>query len=97
MAELASNTMRQGTLKDEVVNSLSGADCVFILFNDDFEWDIEDAFKSSESVKIVKSNEELINNLESIDTDEYNFLIMTNKSSIPFVETLEMGLKEYER
>ena len=97
LAELASNTMRQGTLKDEVVNSLSGADRVFILFNDDFEWDIEDAFKSSESVKIVKSNEELINNLESLDTDEYNFLIMTNKSSIPFVETLEMGLKEYER
>jgi len=94
---LASNTMKQGTLKDEVVNSLSGADCVFILFNDDFEWDIEDAFKSSKSVNIVKSNEDLINNLESIDTDEYNFLIMTNKSSIPFLKSLEVRLKKYER
>ena len=94
LAELASNTMRQGTLKDEVVNSLSGADSVFILFNDDFEWDIEAAFKSSESVKIVKSNEELINNLELLDADEYNFLIMTNKSSIPFVESLEVRLKK---
>ena len=45
----------------------------------------------------VKSNEDLINNLESIDTDEYNFLIMTNKSSIPFLESLEVRLKKYER
>ena len=43
----------------------------------------------------MKSNEELINNLESLDADEYNFLIMTNKSSIPFVESLEMGLKDH--
>ena len=89
--------MRQGTLKDEVVNSFSRADSVFILFNDDFEWDIEDAFKSSECVNIVKSNQELINNLELLDTDEYNFLIMTNKTSIPFVKALEVRLKKNER
>jgi UDP-N-acetylmuramate: L-alanyl-gamma-D-glutamyl-meso-diaminopimelate ligase len=97
LAELASNTMRQGTLKDEVVNSFSRADSVFILFNDDFEWDIEDAFKSSESVNIVKSNEDLINNLELLNTDEYNFLIMTNKTSIPFIQALEVRLKKSER
>ena len=97
LAELASNTMRQGTLKDEVVNSFSRADSVFILFNDDFEWDIEDAFKSSENIHIVKSNEDLINNLELLDTDEYNFLIMTNKTSIPFIQALEVRLKKNER
>ena len=89
LAELASNTMRKGTLKDEVVNSFSEADYAFISASDDFEWDIEHEFGSHGGVDIVKSNQDLMNKLASIDTDEVNFLIMTNKSSVPFINALE--------
>ena len=92
LAELASNTMRQGTLKDEVVSSFSKADCAFIISNDDFEWDIEDAFKPFQNINIVSSHQDLMKDLESIDTDDYNFLIMTNRTSIPFIEALEKRL-----
>ena len=89
LAELASNTMRKGTLKDEVVNSFSEADYAFISASDDFEWDIEIEFGSHEGVHVVKSDQDLINKLASIDTDGLNFLIMTNKSSLPFINALE--------
>ncbi|MAI81183.1 MAG: UDP-N-acetylmuramate:L-alanyl-gamma-D-glutamyl-meso-diaminopimelate ligase [Gammaproteobacteria bacterium] len=92
LAELASNTMRQGTLKDEVVSSFSKADCAFIISNDNFEWDIEDAFKPFQNINIVSSHQDLMKDLESIDTDDYNFLIMTNRTSIPFIEALEKRL-----
>ena len=89
LSELASNTMRKGTLKDEVVNSFSEADYAFISASDDFEWDIENEFGSHEGVHVVKSDQDLINKLASIDTDGLNFLIMTNKSSLPFINALE--------
>ena len=89
LAELASNTMRKGTLKDEVANSFSEADYAFISASDDFEWDIENEFGSHEGVHVVKSNQDLIDRLASIDTDGLNFLIMTNKSSLPFINALE--------
>ena len=92
LAELASNTMRQGTLKDEVVSSFSKADCAFIISNDNFEWDIEDAFNPFQNINIVSSHQDLMKDLESIDTDDYNFLIMTNRTSIPFIEALEKRL-----
>ena len=92
LAELASNTMRQGTLKDEVVSSFSKADCAFIISNDDFEWDIQDAFKTFQNINIVSSHQDLMKDLESIDTDDYNFLIMTNRSSVPIIEALEKRL-----
>ena len=92
MAELASNTMRQGTLKDEVVSSFSKADYAFIISNDDFEWDIEDSFKPFEKINIVKSHKDLMRDLKSINTDDYNFLIMTNKTSVPIIEALEKRL-----
>ena len=92
LAELASNTMRQGTLKDEVVSSFSKADCAFIISNDDFEWDIEDAFKPLQNINVVSSHQDLMKDLESIDTYDYNFLIMTNRTSIPFIEALEKRL-----
>ena len=92
LAELASNTMRQGTLKDEVVSSFSKADCAFIISNDDFEWDIEDAFKPFQNINIVSSHQDLMKDLESIDTDDYNFLIMTNRTSVPIIEALEKRL-----
>jgi len=81
--------MRKGTLKDEVVNSFSEADYAFISAGDDFEWDIEYEFGSHGGVDILKSNQDLMNKLASIDTDELNFLIMTNKSSLPFINALE--------
>ena len=92
LAELASNTMRQGTLKDEVVSSFSKADCTFIISNVDFEWDIEDAFKPFQNINIVSSHQDLLKDLESIDTDDYNFLIMTNRTSVPIIEALEKRL-----
>ena len=92
LAELASNTMRQGTLKDEVVSSFSKADCTFIISNVDFEWDIEDAFKPFQNINIVSSHQNLLKDLESIDTDDYNFLIMTNRTSVPIIEALEKRL-----
>jgi len=92
LAELASNTMRQGTLKDEVVSSFSKADCAFIISNDDFEWDIEDAFKPFQNINIVSSHQDLMEDLESLNTDDYNFLIMTNRTSVPIIEALEKRL-----
>ena len=92
LAELASNTMRQGTLKDEVVSSFSKADCAFIISNDDFEWDIEDAFKPFQNINIVSSHQDLMKDLESFNTDDYNFLIMTNRTSVPIIEALEKRL-----
>ncbi|HJM71816.1 MAG TPA: Mur ligase family protein, partial [Gammaproteobacteria bacterium] len=92
LAELASNTMRQGTLKDEVVSSFSKADCAFIISNDDFEWDIEDAFKPLQNINIVSSHQDLMADLESFNTDDYNFLIMTNRTSVPIIEALEKRL-----
>jgi len=92
LAELASNTMRQGTLKDEVVSSFSKADRAFIISNDDFEWDIEDAFKPFQNINIVSSHQDLMKDLESFNTDDYNFLIMTNRTSVPIIEALEKRL-----
>jgi len=92
LAELASNTMRQGTLKDEVVSSFSKADRAFIISNDDFEWDIEDAFKPFQNINIVSSHQDLMKDLESFDTDNYTFLIMTNRTSVPIIEALKKRL-----
>ena len=61
----------------------------FISASDDFEWDIENEFRSHEGVHVVKSDQDLINKLASIDTDGLNFLIMTNKSSLPLINALE--------
>jgi len=96
IAELASNTMRKGTLKNDVVNSFSHADYALITLSDDFEWDVENEFRSNVGVHIVKSNQDLESKLGSIDTEDINFLIMTNKSSLPFINALERRIIHHD-
>ena len=96
IAELASNTMRKGTLKNDVVNSFSNADYALITLSDDFEWDVQDEFRSNNGVHIVKSNQDLESKLGSIDTAGINFLIMTNKSSLPFINALERRIIHHD-
>jgi hypothetical protein len=40
----------------------------------------------------VSSHQDLMKDLESFNTDDYNFLIMTNRTSVPIIEALEKRL-----
>ena len=92
IAELASNTMRQGTLKDDLIHSFEEADSVLILSDSGFEWDLKSEFKNLNNAIVTENIKDLDDELDRIDTDEINFLIMTNKSSVSIIESLEQRL-----
>ena len=92
IAELASNTMRQGTLKDDVIHSFEEADSVLILSDSGFEWDLKSEFKNLNNAIVTENIKDLDDELDRIDTDKINFLIMTNKSSVSIIESLEQRL-----
>ena len=80
--ELASNTMRKGSLKSQLKKSFHAAEYAWILDSGDSEWDIEKEFLEIKNIGLVKNlhdlSDQLMIKLKSQDT----VLIMTNKNSV---------------
>lgn len=54
--EMRSNTMKMGSLRDKVTNSLSSADVVLMVDNPSLEWDIHAMVQAANTLVLVKSD-----------------------------------------
>ena len=63
-----------------------------ILSDSGFEWDLKSEFKNLNNAIVTENIKDLDDELDRIDTDKINFLIMTNKSSVSIIESLEQRL-----
>lgn len=88
ITELASNTMKKGTLRKELVESFDQADLALIIDNENIEWDLEKEYASKENTMILKSHNEILSHLRDQLKPGDVILIMTNRTSIPIREVL---------
>ena len=91
IVELASNTMRKGSLKADLKESFDAADFVWILDYGDVEWDIEVEFMSIKNIGIVKNLDDLSSQLWSKLKANDSLVIMTNKDSVEIRNILVKG------
>ena len=91
IVELASNTMRKGSLKADLKESFDVADFVWILDYGDVEWDIEVEFMSIKNIGIVKNLDDLSSQLWSKLKANDSLVIMTNKDSAEIRNILVKG------
>ena len=91
IVELASNTMRKGSLRTDLKESFAAADFVWILDYGDVEWDIQEEFMGIKNIGIVKNLDDLSHQLWSkLKTDD-SLVIMTNKDSVDIRSILVKG------
>jgi UDP-N-acetylmuramate-alanine ligase len=91
IVELASNTMRKGSLRTDLKESFAAADFVWILDYGDVEWDIQEEFMDIKNIGIVKNLDDLSHQLWSkLKTDD-SLVIMTNKDSVDIRSILVKG------
>ena len=91
VVELASNTMRKGSLKSDLKESFHDADFVWILDFGDAEWDIQKEFLGIENVGIAKNMDDLSDQLWSKLKVDDSLVIMTNKDSVGIRNILIKG------
>ena len=91
VVELASNTMRKGSLKSDLKKSFHDADFVWILDFGDAEWDIQKEFLGIKNVGIAKNMEDLSDQLWSKLKVDDSLVIMTNKDSVGIRNILIKG------
>jgi len=91
VVELASNTMRKGSLKSDLKESFHDADFVWILDFGDAEWDIQKEFLGIKNVGIAKNMEDLSDQLWSKLKVDDSLVIMTNKDSVGIRNILIKG------
>ena len=91
VVELASNTMRKGSLKSDLTESFHDADFVWILDFGDAEWDIQKEFLGIENVGIAKNMDDLSDQLWSKLKVDDSLVIMTNKDSVGIRNILIKG------
>ena len=89
--ELASNTMKKGSLKTELKESFHDAEYVWILDSGDSEWDIEKEFMDIKNIGIVKNLDDLSDQLSTKLKSEDTVVIMTNKNSVGIRNILTKG------
>ena len=88
ITELASNTMKKGTLREELVDSFDQADLSLIINNKDIEWDIEKEYTNKNNTIIIENHEEIMDHLSDQLKPGDIILIMTNRTSVPIREVL---------
>jgi len=88
ITELASNTMKKGTLREELVDSFDHADLSLIVNSEDIEWDIEKEFATKNNTIIIDNYEQIVGHLSDKLKIGDNILIMTNRTSVPIREVL---------
>lgn len=91
VVELASNTMRKGSLKSDLKESFHDADFVWILDFGDAEWDIQKEFLGIKNVGVAKNMDDLSDQLWSKLKVDDSLVIMTNKDSVGIRNILIKG------
>ena len=91
VVELASNTMRKGSLKSDLKESFHDADFVWILDFEDAEWDIQKEFLGIKNIGIAKNMDDLAVQLWSKLKVDDSLVIMTNKDSVGIRNILIKG------
>jgi len=91
IVELASNTMRKGSLRADLKESFAAADFVWILDYGDVEWDIKEEFMGIKNIGIVKNLDDLSHQLWSKLKADDSLVIMTNKDSVDIRSILVKG------
>ena len=94
ITELASNTMKKGTLREDLVNSFDQADLSLIINNKDIEWDIEKEYASKNNTIIIENHEQIMGHLTDKLKPGDIILIMTNRTSVPIREVLMSTIGE---
>ena len=94
ITELASNTMKKGTLREDLVNSFDQADLSLIINNKDIEWDIEKEYASKNNTIIIENHEQIMGHLNDKLKPGDIILIMTNRTSVPIREVLMSTIGE---
>ena len=88
ITEFACNTMKKGTLKEELLDSFDEADFAWIVNEEDIKWDIENQFSSKKNISVINDYDGLSEELNRKVKPGDIILIMTNRSSVPIREAL---------
>ena len=88
ITEFACNTMKKGTLKEELLDSFDEANFAWIVNDKDIKWDIENQFSSKKNISIIENYDALSEELNRKVKPGDIILIMTNRSSVPIREAL---------
>ena len=83
ITEFACNTMKKGTLKEELLDSFDEADFAWIVNEEDIKWDIENQFSSKKNISVINDFDGLSEELNRKVKPGDIILIMTNRSSVP--------------
>ena len=91
VVELASNTMRKGSLKSELKQSFVDVDYAWILDSGNIQWDIKEEFAEIQNVSILKTLGDLPDQIQSKIKPGDSLIIMTNSDSKRIINILEKG------
>ena len=89
--ELASNTMKKGSLQSDLKESFNDTEYAWILGTDNVEWDIEKEFLGIKNIGIVKNLDDLSDQLWTKLKCQDTLVIMTNKNSVEIRNILIKG------
>ena len=91
--ELASNTMKKGSLKSQLLKSFQYCKHAWIIESGDLEWDIKEEFSKIDNVSVLSDLGQLDSEIRANANPKDNIVIMTNRSSLPIRELLINCLK----
>ena len=86
--ELASNTMKKGSLQSQLLKSFKYCKHAWIIESGDIEWDIEGEFSKINNVSVLSDLRQLDSEIKANANANDNIVIMTNRSSLPIRELL---------
>jgi UDP-N-acetylmuramate: L-alanyl-gamma-D-glutamyl-meso-diaminopimelate ligase len=89
VVELASNTMKKGSLKSELKKSFVDVDYAWILNSGNIQWDIREEFAEIENVAILKTLVDLPDQVQSKIKPGDSLIIMTNSDSMRISNVLK--------
>ena len=88
VVELASNTMKTGSLKSQLLESFQSCKHAWIIDSDDIKWDIKEEFSKIDNVSVLSDLGQLDSEIKANANPNDNVVIMTNRSSLPIKELL---------
>jgi len=88
VVELASNTMKTGSLKPQLLESFQSCKHAWIIDSDDIKWDIKEGFSKIDNVSVLSDLGQLDSEIKANANPNDNVVIMTNRSSLPIKELL---------
>ena len=88
ITEFACNTMKKGSLKEELLDAFDEANFAWIVNDKDIKWDIENQYSSKKNISVINNYDGLSEELNRKVKPGDIILIMTNRSSVPIRESL---------